>query len=308
MTLPQCYIGVDVSKNWIDVFVASAQKLIRIANRQSSLAEWVAGLGEVTVIFEATGRYDHELRIRLDELGIPYVRMNPLRARQFARAAGFLAKTDRLDARILCMMGEALRPEPTMPIQPVRQRLYDLQARREDIVVMIIAEQGRLSIAKDPFICRDLKASIRSLTRRRDALQEQIDAHIEANRQLAEQYRQLQSAPGVGPQVACRLMASMPELGRVDRRQIASLAGLAPHARESGLYKGKRTIHGGRSHVRRAMYMAALVAIRWDQHWKMAYHTMREAGKAAKTAIIAVARRLLVRINAMVKTGLSYQV
>jgi transposase len=204
-------------------------------------------------------------------------------------------------------MGEALRPEPTMPMQPVRQRLYDLQARREDIVAMIIAEQGRLSTANDPFICRDLKASIRSLTRRRDALQEQIDAHVETNRQLAAQYRQLQSAPGVGPQVACRLMASMPELGHVDRRQIASLAGLAPHARESGLYKGKRTIHGGRSHVRRAMYMAALVAVRWDHHWKTVYLHMREAGKAAKTAIIAVARRLLVRINAMVRNGLSYQ-
>jgi transposase len=102
-------------------------------------------------------------------------------------------------------------------------------------------------------------------------------------------------------------MASMPELGHVDRRQIASLAGLAPHARESGLYKGKRTIHGGRSHVRRAMYMAALVAVRWDHHWKTVYLHMREAGKAAKTAIIAVARRLLVRINAMVRNGLSYQ-
>lgn len=308
MTLPQCYIGVDVSKDWIDVFVASAQKLARVANRQLSLAEWVSGLGEVTVIFEATGSYDHDLRTCLDEAGIPYVRMNPLRARHFARAAGFLAKTDRLDARILCRMGEALRPEPAIPTQPVRQRLYDLQARREDIVVMLIAEQGRLSTARDPFICRDLKASIRSLTRRRDALQKQIEVHIEADRQLAEQYRQLQSAPGVGPQVACRLMASMPELGHVDRRQIASLAGLAPHARESGIYKGKRTIHSGRSHVRRAMYMAALVAIRWDQHWKTVYQTMREAGKAAKTAIIAVARRLLIRINAMLKTGLNYQV
>lgn len=307
MTLPQHHIGVDVSKNWIDTFTASSQQFTRIANQGLSLAEWAAGLGNVTVIFEATGRYDHDLRARLDEVGIPYVRMNPLRARQFARAAGFLAKTDRLDARILCMMGEALRPEPTMPMQPVRQRLYDLQARREDIVAMIIAEQGRLSTANDPFICRDLKASIRSLTRRRDALQEQIDAHVETNRQLAAQYRQLQSAPGVGPQVACRLMASMPELGHVDRRQIASLAGLAPHARESGLYKGKRTIHGGRSHVRRAMYMAALVAVRWDHHWKTVYLHMREAGKAAKTAIIAVARRLLVRINAMVRNGLSYQ-
>ena len=162
MTLPQHHIGVDVSKNWIDTFTASSQQFTRIANQGLSLAEWAAGLGNVTVIFEATGRYDHDLRARLDEVGIPYVRMNPLRARQFARAAGFLAKTDRLDARILCMMGEALRPEPTMPMQPVRQRLYDLQARREDIVAMIIAEQGRLSTANDPFICRDLKASIRS--------------------------------------------------------------------------------------------------------------------------------------------------
>lgn len=307
MNVPQTYIGVDVSKDWIDVFTATSQQFNRIANRHDCLAKWAVTLGDATVIFEATGRYDHVLRTSLEESGIAYSRMNPLRARQFARSAGLLAKTDKLDARILCRMGEALSPRPSPAMDRDRQRLYDLQARREDIVGMIVAEQSRLSVATDAFICRDLKASIRALINRRDALQKQIDTHIETSPDLAAQNRQLQSVPGIGPQVACRLIASMPELGHVDRRQIASLAGLAPHARESGLYKGKRKIHGGRSQVRCAMYMAALVAIRWDEHWKAIYQQMRDDGKAAKTAIIAVARRLLVRVNAMMKNGMCYQ-
>lgn len=260
------------------------------------------------VVFEATGRYDRVVQTCLENTGIAYARVNPLRARQFARSTGLLAKTDKLDARILCAMGEALRPEPAAPVQLHRQRLYDLQARREDVVGMIAAEQNRLAVADDPFIVRDLKASLRSLMKRRDALQKQINLHIDAHQDLKQQNRQLQTVPGVGPQTACHLMASMPELGCVNRRQIASLAGLAPHARESGHYKGKRTIHGGRRQVRRAMYITALVAIRWDQHWKTVYQNMRNEGKAAKAAIIAIARRLLVRINAMIKTGSSYRI
>ncbi|WP_018687238.1 IS110 family transposase [Ahrensia kielensis] len=173
--------------------------------------------------------------------------------------------------------------------------------------ITILAEQNRLSVSDGGFITKDIKASIRALMKRRAALQKQINAHIDAHCDLKEQNQQLQSVPGVGPQTACHLMASLPELGQVNRRQIASLAGLAPHARESGLYKGKRTINGGRPRVRRAMYIAALVAIRWDQHWHAVYNQMRSDGKAAKTAIIAVARRMLVRINAMVKSGTSYQ-
>jgi len=172
---------------------------------------------------------------------------------------------------------------------------------------MITAEKNRLSVCDDAFISKDLKASIRSLIKRHEVLQKQINAQISAHDDLKEQNQRLQSVPGVGPQTAGHLMASMPELGEVNRRQIASLAGLAPHPRESGLYKGKRAIHGGRPRVRRAMYMAALVAIRWNQHWKAIYDRMRDNGKAANTAIIAIARRLLVRINAMIKTGTGYQ-
>jgi len=263
--------------------------------------------GDAMIIFEATGRYDRVLVACLEENGLANARLNPLRARQFARAAGLLAKTDKLDARILCTMGEALRPDSAVPVQLRRQRLHDLQARRDDIVAMMIAEQNRPSVADDAFITKDIKASIRSLTKRRDALQKQINDHINAHEDLSEQNRQLQSVPGIGPQTASHLMASMPERGQVNRRQIASLAGLAPHPRESETYKGKRAIHGGRPRVRRAMYMAALVAIRWDSHWKAVYGKMRDDGKAAKTAIIAVARRMLVRINAMVKSGDSYQ-
>ncbi len=235
MTLPKTYIGVDVAKDWIDVFTASNQRFTRVSNLRDRLSKWAQGLtGDVMLIFEATGRYDRVLIACLEDSGVSYARVNPLRARQFARAAGLLAKTDRLDARILCTMGEALRPERATPIQLHRQRLHDLQARRDDIVNMITAEQNRLSVADDAFITKDIKASIRSLTKRREALHKQINAHIGAHEDLNEQNQRLQSVPGVGPQTACHLMASMPELGQVNRRQIANLVGLAPHARESG--------------------------------------------------------------------------
>lgn len=248
MNLPKTYIGVDVAKNWIDVFAASSQRFSRISNQHKDLTKWAHSLeGDVMVIFEATGRYDRALVTCLESEGTAYARVNPLRARQFVRAAGLLAKTDRLDARILCAMGEALRPGPAAPLQLHRQRLYDLQARREDIVTMIVAEQNRLSVSDDAFITKDIKTSIRSLTKRRDALQKLINNHIAAHQDLKTQNQQLQSVPGVGPQTACHLMASMPEFGKVNRRQIASLAGLTPYARESRLYKGKRAIHGGRA-------------------------------------------------------------
>lgn len=307
MTLPQSYIGVDVSKQWIDVYIPTSRRSKRLPNQRDRLLEWASRHKDSHVVLEATGSYDRALIGCLVETGVCYSRINPLRARQFARSAGLLAKTDGIDARMLSMMGDALHPQPDVPRPPHRDRLMHLQGRRDDIVAMIGAEKCRLSVASDAWIRKDLKASIRSLSRRQAALEKQIAAHIEAHSDLAAQYRQLQSAPGVGAQVAGQLLALLPELGHADRRQIAHLAGLAPHARESGLYKGKRRIRGGRPQVRRSMYIAALVAVRWNDHWKSVYQKMRDDGKAAKTAIIAVARRLLVRLNAMSRTGQTYQ-
>ena len=227
MTLPKTYIGVDVAKDWIDIFTARTQRSNRIFNQHTELTKWAHSLQDnAMVIFEATGRYDRALAECLESKGIAYARVNPLRARQFARASGLLAKTDQLDARILCVMGEALHPEPAVPTQQHRQRLQDLQARRDDIVTMVIAEQNRLSVADDAFITKDLKASIRALTKRKNALQNQINAHVEAHDDLKTQNQQLQSVPGVGPQTACQLMASMPELGHVNRKTDCKLGWL----------------------------------------------------------------------------------
>ncbi|WP_291198162.1 IS110 family transposase [Hyphomonas sp.] len=306
MQLSTTYIGVDVAKAWIDIFNPDTRQHARCKNDPMALADWINTLKDERVVFEATSGCDAALIANLSKAGVGYVRVNPLQARQFARAAGVLSKTDRVDARMLSSMGQALQLDASRPPEPHRERLSILHARRGDVVSMIVAEQSRLSSAHEQWVRKDIASSIKLLTRRRERIQAEIDLHIQSHADLAEQTKCLQSAPGVGPQIACTLIANLPELGKTDRRAIANLAGLAPHAHESGRQTGKRKIWGGRSQVRKAMYIAALVAIRWDKHWKAVYLTMREAGKPAKVAMIAVARRLLVRLNAMMKTGTIY--
>lgn len=305
MTLHRNVLGVDVAMDWIDVFDLAQNRPVRIETRH--LKTFARSLPcDAFVVFEATGGYERPLMEALEAAGIRHARVNPRHAREFARATGRLAKTDRVDARVLAEMGRALDLAPAPPPDPARRRLADLTARRADLVAAITAETQRLATARDAFVRRDIGRMLSVLKARRAAIETEIAAHVRASETLAADEARLRSAPGVGPTVAAVLLARLPELGRLDRRAIASLAGLAPHACDSGHRRGRRHVWGGRADVRRALYLAAFVASRFDPALKAMRDRMQAAGKPAKVAILAVARKLLTILNAMIRDHRTY--
>lgn len=300
MTLHQNILGVDVSKDWIDVFDPSQSREIRI--KSGLIPAFVAGLPpETFLVLEATGGYERPLIAALESAGIAYVRVNPRHAREFARATGRLAKTDGEDARVLAEMGASLKLAPAVRVDPARRRLADLVARRADLVASITAETNRLAQAHDALIRRDIKSLIAVLQRRRLAMEKAIEAQLRSAQELDLLEVRLRTAPGVGPAIAAILIASLPELGRIDRRQLACLAGLAPHACDSGQRRGRRKVWGGRPEARKALYTAAFVASRFNPDLKAFRDRLLAAGKPFKVAIIATARKLLTILNAMVR-------
>lgn len=307
MTLPKDVLGVDVAKDWIDIFVLSTGRRRRVAATKAGLAGFAKAAVGAFVVFEASGGYERPLAAALAQAGVVFARVNPRQARDFARATGRLAKTDRVDAEILARMGQALDLAPTPPEEPDRARLADLVARRDDLGGMIRAEKNRAATARDPWIVRQIARIVRSLERQLAALETEIAALLSACERLDSEVRRLRSAPGVGPLVSAILVARLPELGRLDRRRISALAGLAPHARDSGLSRGKRQIWGGRAEVRRALYLAAFVASSRDPGFKAFRQRLQTAGKPFKVAITACARKLLTILNAMVRSGEDYR-
>ena len=301
MTLPQDVIGVDIAKDWIDVFFLSARRAERVPMATAELRAFAARARGALVVFEASGGYEHPLAEALDAADVTYARVNPLQAREFARATGRLAKTDRVDARVLAEMGRALALRPTPPADPGRARLAGLMGRRDDLGAMLRAEMARLRQARDASVRRDIGSMIALLRRRIGKLEAEIAAVIGADEALSDRSRLLRTMPGVGPLLAASLLARLPELGRLDRRAIASLAGLAPHACDSGRFRGKRRIWGGRAEVRRTLYLAGFIASRYDPALRAFRRKLQEAGKPAKLAIVACARKLLTVLNAMLR-------
>lgn len=301
MTLPQDVIGVDIAKDWIDVFFLSARRAERVPMATAELRAFAARARGALVVFEASGGYEHPLAEALDAADVTYARVNPRQAREFARATGRLAKTDRVDARVLAEMGRALALRPTPPADPGRARLAGLMGRRDDLGAMLRAEMARLRQARDASVRRDIGSMIALLRRRIGKLEAEIAAVIGADEALSDRSRLLRTMPGVGPLLAASLLARLPELGRLDRRAIASLAGLAPHACDSGRFRGKRRIWGGRAEVRRTLYLAGFIASRYDPALRAFRRKLQEAGKPAKLAIVACARKLLTVLNAMLR-------
>ena len=301
MTLPQDVIGVDIAKDWIDVFFLSARRAERVPMATAELRAFAARARGALVVFEASGGYEHPLAEALDAADVTYARVNPRQAREFARATGRLAKTDRVDARVLAEMGRALEPRPTPPADPGRARLAGLMGRRDDLGAMLRAEMARLRQARDASVRRDIGSMIALLRRRIGKLEAEIAAVIGADEALSDRSRLLRTMPGVGPLLAASLLARLPELGRLDRRAIASLAGLAPHACDSGRFRGKRRIWGGRAEVRRTLYLAGFIASRYDPALRAFRRKLQEAGKPVKLAIVACARKLLTVLNAMLR-------
>ena len=307
MTLPREVLGVDVAKDWIDVFTLSTGGHRRVATTRAALDGFAKTAAGAFVVFEASGGYERPLAAALARSGVAFARVNPRQARDFARATGRLAKTDRVDAEILARMGQALDLAPTPPEEPDRARLADLIARRDDIGGMIRAEKNRAATARDPWIARQIARIVRSLERHLAALEAEIAALLRACEQLNAEARRLRSVPGVGPLVSATLVARLPELGRLDHRRIAALAGLAPHACDSGLSRGKRRVWGGRADIRRALYLAAFVASGRDPRFRAFRQRLQDAGKPFKVALTACARKLLTILNAMVRLGEDYR-
>lgn len=308
MTISPDVVGIDVSKHTLDVFDAGLGRSETVSNTAGAtavLARELAGRSRF-VVLEATGRYDAVLRRALEAAGVAYARVNPSQARDFARAAGFLAKTDRIDARMLTELGQALRPRPAEPADPARERLGRLHRRRDQLVAMRKQERTRLGDLLEDDLLEDLQRHLAWLNAEIAALDKRIAQAIAADPRLTQTCRIIRSLPGVGPVAATTLLALVPELGRRSPKTIAALAGLAPLNRDSGLHRGKRTIRGGRRRVREALYMASVAACRSDTRFAATYRTLVGLGKAPKLALIAVARKLLVTANAMVRDQQSF--
>jgi transposase len=302
---PVC-VGIDVSKAWLDVYEEGAP--LRCANTSEAIAPLAARWAgsDAFVVFEATGVYAERLRLALQAAGVRFACVNPGRARDFARAAGFLAKTDRVDARMLAAMGRALQPRPAELADPARERLAALTRRRDQLVAVRKQERTRLKGAVDPDIAQGLARHLAWLDAEVKVLERAMAQAANAP-SLAAALKLLRTIPGIGPIAAAVLLGLMPELGRRPAKSLAALAGLAPLNRDSGLHRGRRTISGGRKRVRDALYMAAVSVSSSRSRLGERYRALKTAGKPSKLALIATARKLLVTANAVLRDNTAWQ-
>lgn len=296
-------VGIDVSKDQLDVHICGSQERFRVPRDAAGLAALIARLKvlpTVVVGLEATGGYETLVVAALCEAGLAAVVVNPAQVRAFARALGRRAKTDPIDAAVIARFVAATAP-PIRPMKDDQTRLLaDLMARRRQIVAMIVSERQRIGLAP-PRIRRSIERLLKALRRELDSLDGEIEALVMASPAWREKENLLASVPGIGPTIARTLIAELPELGTLDRRKIAALVGLAPWTRQSGQWKGKRFIGGGRAVVRTALHMGALVAARHNPTLKAFRDRPVAAGKPKLAAIVAVARKLLVILNAIVR-------
>lgn len=302
------WIGIDISKAWLDIADPALGRVDRITNCEPAITAFARTLTErgTTVVFEATGAYDTCLRHALAAAGIACVRVNPQRARDFARATGRLAKTDAIDASMLAEMGRALSLCPDPEPDPTREKLNLLNKRRDQLVAMRQQEKVRRMEAVDATILASLDVHLAWLNQAIVDTEAMIRDLVRASSELAGAEELLRSAPGIGQVAAAVLIGLLPELGHRSSKQIAMLAGLAPLNQDSGTKRGQRSIHGGRRRVRQALYMAAVVTLRTRSPLKAFYDRLRNAGKPPKVALIALARKILVILNAMVRSKTPY--
>jgi len=303
------YIGIDVAKAELVMATGASGALTTFTNDETGLTTLVAALRALAptlVVLEATGGYEIPCTAALAAAELPVVVVNPRQVRDFAKATGQLAKTDRLDARVLALFGERVRPEQRPLGTEAQLELADLLARRRQLLEMRVAEQTRLGQAVGrhrAVVKQSLKKHLAYLDRELRITDTELRERIRQSPVWRERDDLLQSVPGIGPTVAQTLVAALPELGRLNRREIAKLAGLAPLNQDSGTWRGKRTTRGGRTSVRAALYMACLSAIRYNPPIRAFYERLCRAGKAKKLAVVACMRKLLTILNHLVRTG-----
>lgn len=301
----QRIIGVDVASRKLDIFDTSTNQHKVIKNSIDSITQFTKKLAQcqsnVLVVMEATGGYERELLDVLHEFKIDCTVINPLRARQFAKGCGKLEKNDKIDAQILAEFGAVVAVKLHQQPSKDRRKLQRLVQRRSQILSHLQAEENRLSREEDLEMQAMIRSAIAFYKQQRKEVDKVIAKAIEQSKELAQQSELLRSCPGVGPVTSATLLAELPELGQLNRGQVAKMVGVAPIANDSGMRSGKRQTQAGRRKVRKVLYMAALVATKKNQRFKKFYQAMLQRGKPKKVAIIAVARKMLIALNSMTK-------
>lgn len=303
-------VGIDVSLDRLDVAVRPSGEVFAIVRKAAGLDQLIVRLRELgpqIVALEATGGYETIAAAALASAGLPVVIVNPAQVRSFAKALGQRAKTDPIDAAVIAHFAEATKPEVRPLPDEATQMLADLVARRRQIVEMIGAEGQREKRMTRPRLKADIARLIKTLEKELSKLDRELDDVVRGSPVWREKEQLLASVPGVGPVIARTLMAELPELGRLSRRQIAALAGLAPFTRQSGRWCGRSFIGGGRTTVRTALFMGAFVAMRFNPTLKIFFDRLVAAGKPKIVALIAVARKLLTILNAIARDNRPWQ-
>jgi transposase len=303
------YVGVDVAKSTLDVAVTDSREARQFANDDEGISQavrYIAGVKPVGIILEATGNLEIPLAAALQAGRLPVAVINPRQVRDFARATGVLAKTDRIDARILALFGAQVKPEiRPLPDKKARE-MGSLLTRRRQLVEMLTAEHNRLFQTGDD-IRTSIETHIQWLEQALSDINDDLDRRIRLSPSCLEKVVLLKSVPGVGKVVSSSLLIELPELGMLNRRKIAALVGVAPLNRDSGTMRGRRTVWGGRAKLRAVLYMAALVASRRNPIIAAFYQRLLDAGKMRKVALVACMRKLLTILNAMMRTMTVWQ-
>jgi len=301
---PEVMVGIDVSKAHLEIGVLPSEEVWREANEPtavSQLAKRLVRLAPKLVVMEATGGLEILVAAALCRAGLAVVIVNPRQVREFARSTGQLAKTDRIDALILALFGDRVRPEVRPLPDDVAQAFDALLARRRQLVAILAEEKTRLKQARSREVATGIQRHIRWLEMEIKDVEGGLTKSVRESPVWKAKDNLLRSAPGVGRIVSFTLLADLPELGRLNRKQIAALAGVAPHPADSGTLRGKRIIWGGRASVRQSLFMAALAACRCDPAFRSFHHRLTTAGKPPKVALVACMRKLLTVLNAMVR-------
>jgi transposase len=308
MSEAKVYVGVDVAKERLDVAWEKERREVRNDEAgRKELSKWLGQIkGSVHVICEASGGYERALIAKLHRCEIKVSLVQATRVRQFARASGIWAKTDRIDARVLCAFGEAIRPEILASSRPELEKLRELESHRRHLSAVLVAEQNRAAKLSDKTVATLSKRLVAQIQKQIDSIDLLIKKLIAQSDEFSLKAGKLRAVAGVGPRTAALLLAQMPELGELNRREAAALVGLAPFNRDSGKMRGKRSIFGGRRAVRNGLYMAALVATRHNPILATFYQRLRAAGKPPKLALTATMRKLLIVLNSALKPHHAY--
>ncbi len=297
------WVGIDVSKSTLDVYIRPLEKTLKVGNTEEDISQLVDDLKSYElnlIVIEATGGLETELVIQLQAALLPVALINPRQGRDFAKATGKLAKTDVIDAKTLAHFGEAMKPEVLAIESDSARQLSELISRRRQLVEMQTAEKNRRSRARGKALA-DIEEHLDYLNQRLEKLNQEIEEMTQSNQQWMEQVNLLKTTPGIGQVISTTLVSDLPELGQLTAKQISRLVGVAPLNHDSGQHKGKRMIQGGRAHVRAVLYMGAVVAMRHNSVIKTFYERLVQRGKSKKLALTACVRKMLVILNAMVR-------